>query len=108
VFGQILCVGRAAAPSMLMFSGRFRIENWRLGRCRLGQPCFKVGYSTVLEPKVGPGGFESFVEGATAAIRLTCRVGISASQKLSALAGLLDESIGGTGRVVTTTKSLVT
>ena len=28
----------------------------------LGQPRFQVGNSTVLEPQVGPGGFESFVE----------------------------------------------
>ena len=41
----------------------FRIENWRLGRvCRLGQPRFQVGNSTVLEPQVGPGGCETFVE----------------------------------------------
>jgi hypothetical protein len=38
----------------------------------------------------------------------SCAYPPSASQELSAQAGLLDESIGGTGRVVTTTKSLVT
>ena len=44
----------------------FRIENWRLGRvCMLGQPRFQVGNSTVLEPQVGPGSCETFVERAT-------------------------------------------
>ena len=32
--------------------------------CRFGQPRFEVGDATVLEAQVGPGGFESFVEGA--------------------------------------------
>jgi hypothetical protein len=36
----------------------------------LGQPRFQVGNSTVLEPQVGPGGCETFVERAVVGAEL--------------------------------------
>ena len=39
--------------------------------CRLGEPHFKLGKSTVLEAQVGLGGFEPIVEGAVVRDELT-------------------------------------